>query len=138
MSTAATAPARQGRVAHRRGPAAGLARPYRSGSGSPPQCCGPRTRTRAPPSSRQGTRRVSLTPRAASVLFLGRAAATAAATAWIWPELRRGSCWEFHSTPLPGRAAGQGGKEKWGGGWRIVNAPEVRTLKGADPALSLN
>ena len=138
VTTAATAPARQGRVAHRRGPAAGLARPYRSGSGSPPQCCGLRTRTRAPPSSRQGTRRVSLTPRATSVLSLGRAAATAAATAWNRPERRRRGCWEPHSSPLPGRAAGQGGKKKWGGGWRIVNAQEVRNLKGADPALPLN
>lgn len=45
----------------------GLARPYRSGSGSPPPCCGPRTRTEAPPSSRQGTPRASRTPRTASV-----------------------------------------------------------------------
>lgn len=42
-------------------------RPYRSGSGSPPQCCGPRTRTAAPPSSRQGTPRAALTPRTAGV-----------------------------------------------------------------------
>lgn len=47
---------------HRCGPDTGLARTYRSGSGSPPQCCGRRTRTKAPPSSWQGTRRVSLTP----------------------------------------------------------------------------
>lgn len=48
-------------------PSRGLARPYRSGSGSPPQCCGPRTRTEAPPSSRQGTPRASRTPRTAGV-----------------------------------------------------------------------
>lgn len=32
----------------------GLSRPYRSGSGSPPQCCGPRTRTKGLPSSGNG------------------------------------------------------------------------------------
>lgn len=56
---------------HRCRPDTGLARTYRSGSGSPPQCCGRRTRTKAPPSSRQGTRRVSLTLRTIGVSVSG-------------------------------------------------------------------
>lgn len=44
-----------------RRPDPGLACPYRSESVSPPQCCGPRTRTKAPPFSRQGTRQSPLT-----------------------------------------------------------------------------
>lgn len=56
---------------HRSRPDTGLARTHRSGSGSPPQCCGRRTRTKAPPSSRQGTRRVSLTRRTTGVSVSG-------------------------------------------------------------------
>lgn len=73
-----------GGPSHRHNP--GLAGPYRSGSGSPPQCCGPRTRTKAPPF--RGTVHLgfllhrgllasrSLGPAAATL------AARAAATAW--------------------------------------------------------
>lgn len=42
---------RSGLGLRRRGPSPGFPRPYRSGSGSLPQCCGPRTRTEDPPSS---------------------------------------------------------------------------------------
>lgn len=66
VATGQAEPARGGGSAPRR-PNPGLVCPYRSGSGSSPQCCGPRTRTKAPPSSRQGTPRVSLTPRTTSV-----------------------------------------------------------------------
>lgn len=66
VATAQAGRARGGRSAPCR-PNPDLARPYRSGSGSSPQCCGPRTRTKAPPSSLQGIPRVSLTARTTSV-----------------------------------------------------------------------
>lgn len=42
---------RPGLDLRRRGPGPGFPRPYRFGSESLPQCCGPRTRTEGPPSS---------------------------------------------------------------------------------------
>lgn len=73
-----------GSTSHRPNP--GLAGPYRSGSGSPPQCCGPRTRTKAPPFRGRVHLGFLLHRGELASRSLGPAAATpaapAAATAW--------------------------------------------------------
>lgn len=89
-NTGTVATARAGRAGAGGGPShrpnPGLAGPYRSGSGSPPQCCGPRTRTKAPPFRGRVHLGFLLHRGLLASRSLGPAAATlaarAAATAW--------------------------------------------------------
>lgn len=105
------------RVPAGRPPGPGLARPYRSGSGWPPRYCGPQTRTKALPSSRQGLRRVSLTPRATRISSPRPGGGHNSSGGGVErPEQRRGGGWVTPPHPLPYCARGpQGLAGKKGG-----------------------
>lgn len=109
---------------HRRGLGPGLVRPYRSGSGSPPQCCGLRTRTKAPPFSRWGTRRVSLSPRATSVCVPKPGGGHSSGDGGYGVERAQARPRGLLGTPLPrpGRGAGRERKKGWEGERKVLKS----------------
>lgn len=86
----------------------GFSRSYRSGSGSPPQCCGPRTRTKGPPSS--GSEANLATAAENRELCCETGQRPPPDHGVERPERRRGACWVTRPARAPPTAR-HAGKE---------------------------